>query len=181
MGSLGRHAREARARQQRAVRDEGARHPAWRLRVGRRRTRRDRVVDKGTRLWRPSARAEHCEEPDRSAVGGCGAGDSRAWCIANGDTSQPPWEAAPDWARSSVVNGVYGVAKGNTPRESHESWLSEKAATGWEWGPTKDPEKKEHPCFVPYDELPPEQKAKDGIFVAVVRAVLEAAGEWPPK
>lgn len=100
---------------------------------------------------------------------------NRAWCIANGDTSQPHWEDAPDWARSSAVNGVHGVRLGNTPRESHESWLLEKRATGWKWGPTKDPEKKEHPCCVPYDELPPEQKAKDGIFVSVVRAMLTAA------
>ena len=100
---------------------------------------------------------------------------NRAWCIATGDHSQPSWDDAPEWQRSSAINGVNGVACGNSPRESHESWLAEKAATGWKYGPVKDPEKKEHPRFVPYDELPPEQKAKDGIFVGVVRAMLEAA------
>jgi hypothetical protein len=42
---------------------------------------------------------------------------------------------------------------------------------GWKYGPVKDPEKKEHPCFVPYDRLPTEQKAKDYIFGAVVKSL----------
>lgn len=101
---------------------------------------------------------------------------NRAWCLAHDDTSQPAWEDAPDWQRSSALHGVDGVLAGNGPRESHAGWLAEKEATGWKYGPVKDPEKKEHPCFVPYDDLPPEQKAKDGIFIAVVSAVLDAGG-----
>jgi hypothetical protein len=99
---------------------------------------------------------------------------NRAYCLALGDTSQPSWEEAPDWQKSSAVNGVLGVIEGNGPRESHASWLREKEATGWKYGPVKDPEKKEHPCFVPYDELPEAQKMKDGIFVAVVIAMAMA-------
>ena len=64
---------------------------------------------------------------------------------------------------------------GNGPRESHAGWLAEKVATGWVYGPVKDPAAKTHPCMVPYDDLPPEQRAKDSIYVSVVRAVLEAA------
>ena len=101
---------------------------------------------------------------------------NRAWCIAHGDISQPAWEDAPEWQKSSAMNGVQGVIDGNGPRESHACWLAEKEATGWKFGPVKDPEAKEHPCFVSYDELPPEQKAKDGIFVATVRSVLVAGG-----
>jgi hypothetical protein len=97
---------------------------------------------------------------------------NRAYCVATGDNSQPSWEDAPDWQKSSARCGVEGVIAGNGPRESHESWLAEKARTGWRFGETKDPEAKTHPCFVPYDELPDFQKAKDGIFVGVVRAVL---------
>lgn len=96
---------------------------------------------------------------------------NRAYCRAIGDTSQPSWDEAPEWQRSSAINGVTGVIAGNSPRESHESWLKEKRETGWKWGALKNPEMKEHPCFVPYDELPDAQKAKDAIYVAVVRAV----------
>ena len=102
---------------------------------------------------------------------------NRAYCIATGDLSQPAWEDAPDWQRSSANMGVLGVIEdGNTPEQSHESWLREKALTGWKYGPVKDPEKKEHPCFVPYAELPPEQRMKDHLFVGVVRAMALAFG-----
>lgn len=102
---------------------------------------------------------------------------NRAYCIALGDLSQVPWHEAPEWQRKSCILGVAGVLeKGNGPRESHESWLKEKEATGWKYGPVKDPEKKEHPCFVPYDELPAEQQVKDSIFTSVVRLMASALG-----
>lgn len=102
---------------------------------------------------------------------------NRAWCIAMGDTSQPSWDEAPEWQRSSAIKGVELILAhpDTTPEQSHEGWLKEKADTGWKYGPVKDVEKKEHPCFVPYDQLPAAQRAKDHIFGAVVRAVLAAA------
>lgn len=59
-----------------------------------------------------------------------------------------------------------------TPEESHLGWLEEKRKDGWRYGPVKDPSAKEHPCFVPYHKLPPEQQAKDALFQAAVRGVL---------
>lgn len=98
---------------------------------------------------------------------------NRAYCASLGDTSQPAWEAAPDWQRASAIKGVaFAVANPDArPSDSHESWLSEKRRDGWRYGPVKNPETKEHPCFVEYDELPPEQRAKDHLFLAVVRAL----------
>src|SRR5215217_8043745 len=97
---------------------------------------------------------------------------NRAYCLALGDTSQLPWDEAQPWQRDSAVKGVEFIL-GNpeaSPAASHESWLEEKRATGWKYGPVKDTEAKTHPCFVPYDELPIEQRAKDYIFGAIVRA-----------
>ncbi len=99
---------------------------------------------------------------------------NRSWCSLHGDNTQRPWFAAPGWQCESARMGVVGVIKGNTPRESHELWLTAKQAEGWKYGPVKDVENKEHPCFVEYDMLPPEQQAKDAIFVAVVRAFVRA-------
>jgi hypothetical protein len=99
---------------------------------------------------------------------------NRAYCLAIGDNSQPTWEDAPDWQRNSAIAGVQFI-KANPdagPAASHESWLEQKRADGWKFGPVKDPEAKEHPCFVPYDELPTEQRAKDYIFGAIVRSFL---------
>lgn len=98
---------------------------------------------------------------------------NRAYCATLGDNSQPSWAEAPEWQRTSAVNGVrFHLDNPNAkPSHSHESWLAEKEAGGWKYGPVKDPEKKEHPCFVPYEELPEEQKAKDALFIGVVHAL----------
>ena len=39
----------------------------------------------------------------------------------------------------------------------------------------KDVEKKEHPCFCAYAELPAEQRLKDALFIAVARTVEAGA------
>lgn len=107
---------------------------------------------------------------------------NRAYCIALGDFSQTDWEGSPSWQRDSAIKGVLGVlCSGNGPEQSHESWLDEKRRTGWKYGPVKDPEKKEHPCFLPYAELPPEQRAKDAIFVSTVRTLATALGMALPE
>lgn len=99
---------------------------------------------------------------------------NRAYCKAIGDDAVP-WDTAPDWQRESCREGVRGVLlRGNGPKESHASWLEHKTKEGWKYGPVKDPEKKEHPCFVPYEDLPDAQKAKDSIFTSVVHAVARA-------
>jgi hypothetical protein len=98
---------------------------------------------------------------------------NRAYCASIGDTSQPAWADAPEWQRQSAINGVkFTLASPTaTPERSHESWLTEKAADGWKFGPVKNPEAKEHPCFVPYGELPAAQRVKDYLFLAVVRSL----------
>lgn len=98
---------------------------------------------------------------------------NRAACLAFGDASQVDWDDAPQWQRDSALRGV-GFALANpdaSPSSQHEAWLADKAADGWKYGPVKDPDAKRHPCFVPYDQLPPSQKLKDYLFQAVVRTL----------
>jgi len=98
---------------------------------------------------------------------------NKAYCESIGDKSQPLWEEAPDWQKQSAINGV--VFNQNNPdappSASHLSWLAEKERDGWSYGEIKDPEKKKHPCFVPYDDLPVEQKTKDYLFKQVVASL----------
>lgn len=101
---------------------------------------------------------------------------NRAYCQALGDTSQPAWEDAPEWQRASARLGVELHMSGDHgPEASHESWMKQKLEEGWKYGPVKDPERKEHHCIVPFDQLPREQQAKDFLFRAVVHALKDGA------
>lgn len=99
---------------------------------------------------------------------------NRAYCATLGDCSQAAFDDAPEWQIQSAMRGVMFHADNPDakPCDSHNSWLAEKTADGWKWGPVKDADKKEHPCFVPYEELPIEQQKKDALFIGVVRALL---------
>lgn len=99
---------------------------------------------------------------------------NRAYCAALGDNSQLPWDEAPEWQRQSALAGVMAIKAdpSRTPEQSHEGWLEHKRLDGWKYGKVKNPELKEHPCFVPYHELPADQQVKDRLFTSVVKALL---------
>lgn len=98
---------------------------------------------------------------------------NKAFCESIGDNSQPTWGDAPEWQKSSAINGVkFHLENPNAgPDESHKSWLKQKEEEGWKYGPVKNPETKEHPCFVPYDELPVNQRSKDYLFKQIVHSL----------
>lgn len=58
----------------------------------------------------------------------------------------------------------------------HDSWAAERIATGWTYGPKRDDEKKQHPCLVPYEDLPEGEQAVDGETAKTVIAMLLAKG-----
>jgi len=95
---------------------------------------------------------------------------NRAYCKSIKDHSQKIWKCAPEWQRKSAITGVefHIDNPGAGVDDSHKSWLKEKYDDGWKYGPVKDSSKKEHPCCVPYEELPVEQQAKDYLFREIV-------------
>jgi RyR domain len=99
----------------------------------------------------------------------------RALCASLGDLSLAPWSEAPEWQRLSTIDGVrFHLAHPDaTDAATHENWLRDKERSGWRYGPVKDEKRKEHPCIVPFDQLPPAEQAKDRLFRAVVRALRE--------
>lgn len=106
---------------------------------------------------------------------------NRAYCRSIGDDSQPAWDEAPEWQQKSAIAGVemHLANPDATPEESHQSWLDEKEKAGWTYGETKDVEKKQHPCCLPYDELPQEQKVKDYLFKAAVNYISKLIESLP--
>lgn len=43
----------------------------------------------------------------------------------------------------------------------HEIWAQERIKQGWTFGEMRDDTKKHHPCLIPYEDLPEEEKVYD--------------------
>lgn len=94
---------------------------------------------------------------------------NKAYCEEIGDVAYSDWEDAPEEYKESMRNGVAQALKADFDTEElHQKWMEDRIAKGWVYGPEKDFEKKEHPCLVPYSEIPKEQRVKDSLFKAVV-------------
>ena len=97
---------------------------------------------------------------------------NRAIQQVTGDPApSPSWDDAPEWQRSSAIEGVQKALDGETAEQLHESWCAFKENDGWVWGELKDVDAKTHPCLIEYDSLPPEQRAKDHVFAGIVSAL----------
>lgn len=46
-------------------------------------------------------------------------------------------------------------------KNAHDVWARERMKQGWTYGNTRNDTKKEHPCLVPYEELPESEKDYD--------------------
>lgn len=101
---------------------------------------------------------------------------NRAWCVANGDDSQPTWNGAPSWQQDSAIQGVqFHIANpGAGDDASHNNWMKQKINDGWVYGETKDPKASPptHPCIVAFEDLPKHQQIKDALFRSVVHAII---------
>jgi hypothetical protein len=100
---------------------------------------------------------------------------NRGLCLAHNDASHLPWEDVPDEQKQSTYEGVIKssnhVATTNRvmpPEETHNSWMSKKLRDGWRYGPVKDVSQKIHPCLLPWEELPRQDRLKDVLFGGIV-------------
>lgn len=98
---------------------------------------------------------------------------NRAYCLAMGDLSAGPWDMLPEDAKEGVLSGVKAAYANPsmTPAEAHQAWMQEKTAKGWKYAPLKAPDRLEHPCLLPFDQLSKEHQAKDALFLAIVYAL----------
>jgi RyR domain len=46
-------------------------------------------------------------------------------------------------------------------RNVHDIWAAQRLAAGWKYGPSRDDARREHPCLVPYEDLPDSEKIYD--------------------
>ncbi len=43
----------------------------------------------------------------------------------------------------------------------HDVWAKTRIEQGWTYGPERNDAEKKHPCLIPYDQLPEEEKVYD--------------------
>lgn len=43
----------------------------------------------------------------------------------------------------------------------HEVWAQNRISQGWSYGATRNDDLKQHPCLIPYHQLPEDEKAYD--------------------
>jgi ryanodine receptor 2 len=56
---------------------------------------------------------------------------------------------------------------------AHDVWAAQRLREGWQYGPVRDDGLLQHPCLVPYDQLPEAEKVYDRKLVAeTLRAIL---------
>ena len=60
----------------------------------------------------------------------------------------------------------------------HEIWSQTRIAQGWTYGPERNDSEKKHPCLVPYEELPEEEKLYDrNTSTETLKFILKAGFE----
>jgi hypothetical protein len=98
---------------------------------------------------------------------------NRAYCLAQGDQSQPSWDACNEDVRAGTLDGV--VFHLDNPEAtadgSHENWMNHKTQEGWTYGEVKSEADKTHPSIVAFNDLPEKEKVKDYLFECLVRTL----------
>lgn len=88
-----------------------------------------------------------------------------------GGPAVPIWKELTGEQRAGKRSGVKAALEGKTPEEMHIAWCEYKLKDGWRYGPRENEVSKEHPCLLPYDDLPIEQRRKDALFLGIVKAL----------
>ena len=65
-----------------------------------------------------------------------------------------------DTSAVKLDDGIYELCE-LIAKNTHEVWAAGRIKDGWTYGPTRDDEKRTHPCLVPYEELSEEEKEYD--------------------
>jgi len=56
---------------------------------------------------------------------------------------------------------------------AHDLWALQRMGEGWTYGSKRDDYRKQHPCLVPYDQLPESEKEYDRIMaMKTLKAIL---------
>lgn len=98
----------------------------------------------------------------------------REQCILYIDAPPARWADARPAQRQSMLGLVARVAKDRslTPQRLHEEWLAERLTAGWSVGPMHDTINLRSPMVVPWAELSPKYRSKQGLVFAIIHHLL---------
>jgi len=82
------------------------------------------------------------------------------------------WVEMDERRRQGLVEAAHKAAihRWLSPAEAHSDWVISMTEQGWSYGPY-NPDEKTHPNMQPWENLPVEQRAKDRMFLGIVRAL----------
>jgi len=61
-------------------------------------------------------------------------------------------------------------------KNAHDLWATQRMSDGWVWGPERNDPQKQHPCLVPYEELPESEKEYDRLLAMETLRTIIALG-----
>ena len=61
-------------------------------------------------------------------------------------------------------------------RNAHDVWAQQRMESGWKYGPQRDDLRKEHPCLIPYEQLPESEQEYDRSMALETLKVILALG-----
>ena len=65
------------------------------------------------------------------------------------------------WTFHRLTSRIFNPIIERIAENIHEVWAKARMDEGWTYGEKRDDIHKKHPCLVPYDELPEEEKEYD--------------------
>lgn len=65
-----------------------------------------------------------------------------------------------DTAEIALSDDLVGLTE-EMARNVHDVWAQSRLSQGWRYGEARNDREKTHPCLIPYEELPEEEKEYD--------------------
>ena len=88
----------------------------------------------------------------------------------NSESCMPKSAGMTDVGLPAELNGLIEALAENV----HDTWAKGRVDDGWVYGSARDDIKKQHPCLIPYSELPESEKEYDrNTAIATLRFIVK--------
>ncbi|MBK7831265.1 MAG: Ryanodine receptor Ryr [Gemmatimonadetes bacterium] len=84
-----------------------------------------------------------------------------------------PYQPTPIDTSAVEVDAALLALTERLAEHAHDLWALQRFADGWKVGPARNDARKQHPCLIPYAELPESEKEYDRVTaVGTLKAIL---------